>query len=62
MAAKKEVEVVEVQADFKGIAIPQNNPQPPTINELILSANAAVMEYINALQIRINELEAEAQK
>lgn len=56
-AAKVEPEVVEVTADFSGVAEVQNLPQAPTPEEVVNHYAADVLEFIAAQQRRINELE-----
>ncbi|QKT07925.1 hypothetical protein HUN08_12555 [Gordonia sp. X0973] len=52
-------EVAYVEADFTGVAVAQNDPQPPAAEQIVQSFATDLVEYIAAQQRRINELEYE---
>lgn len=52
------MEVVEVTADFTGDAASNHEYHPADVNALIAQFGQAILDHINSLQQRINELEA----
>lgn len=52
------METVEVHAEFTGEANTLPDNEPADVNALVAALAGDVIEYINGLQRRINELEA----